>query len=462
MHEVTSATRASRWLAALGAGLCLATPALARSPQTGDVLWIQAEKVVVRPGEELADAAVLVEDGRIVAVGPDVQAPEGARQLTGKVVCAGFIDPWTGFGLDARSLRDERTSAASRSVDALDPYVDPRLVEDMLRGGVTALRVQAGATAKVGGLGALVRCLPDADDLVVSEEACMAMSVGLDRNDRMLDVFDRVAEVDAVAAALGSGKSYREDQLEYRDELAEWQKAIAEKEEELEDDFKKAKKDREKEIEKAEEKGKEHKEKRYKEDKKPSAPKFDADKEALARVANGELPLIVEVHRANEIRELLASLEEYTRVRLILAGATEALPFAEELAERDVPVIVWPAPRGKARPDAYEQADPALAGKLHAAGVEVLLGSGGQAGIASRDLSLLAALAVGHGLEAEAAFEALTVGAARALDVSDRLGTVERGKSADLLVLDGDPLTLDGRVRHAVCGGEVVYTAEGN
>jgi imidazolonepropionase-like amidohydrolase len=90
------------------------------------------------------------------------------------------------------------------------------------------------------------------------------------------------------------------------------------------------------------------------------------------------------------------------------------------------------------------------------AGVSVLLGTGGTDPAASRDLPLLAALAIGNGLDRVKALEALTIGAARAFDASDRLGTIEAGKDAEILVLDGEPLTSTATVRYVVSGGRVV------
>jgi imidazolonepropionase-like amidohydrolase len=168
---------------------------------------------------------------------------------------------------------------------------------------------------------------------------------------------------------------------------------------------------------------------------------------------------VVEAHRAAEIRGLLEGTERHGSLRLVLAGATEALPFAEELAERRVTVLLWPAPAGDLSWDELEGHDLSLAGRLAEAGVEVLLGSGGTDPAATRDLPLLAQLAVGHGLEREKAFEALTLGAARAFDAADRLGSVEAGKSADLLLLDGEPLVSTTRVLQVIAGGRVVVPA---
>jgi imidazolonepropionase-like amidohydrolase len=206
-----------------------------------------------------------------------------------------------------------------------------------------------------------------------------------------------VTEVDRLIGALEKGKRYRESQIDYRAELEKWTKAIVEKATELEKDFKKAKKDREKEEKEAKEKSKEFKEKKYKEDKKPRRVKLDPDDEALARVVDGEVPLVVEVHRASEIRRLLDKTEPFDRLRLVVAGGAEALPFADELVERDIPVIVWPTPMGSARPDEYRENDLSMAGDLARAGVRVLIGSGG--GSDARELRFLAALAVGHGMD---------------------------------------------------------------
>jgi len=415
--------------------------------------------VVVGPGQELENAAVLVERGVIVAVGIGLEPPPDARVLEGAVVCAGFVNPWSELGVDPESVTDLGTGPATRASDGVDPWTDVELRREALRGGVTAVRVQASAAAPWTGIGTVVRNLPDAirvrlADGIVQQEACMGATVGVTRQNSVPDVFDRIEEVDRLVSTLEKAKAYREQQIEYRYELEEWQKAIAEKEKELEKDFKKAKKDREKEMKEAEEKDKEFKESRYKEDKKPRQPKYDADSEALARVVDGTLPLVVEAHRAAEIRYLLEKLHPYDRLRLVLAGATEAVACADTLAERGVPVIVWPTPMGLERSDEYVEHDLSLAAALAEHGVEVLIGTGGSRD--TRDLRLLAALAVGHGLDPEAAFSAITKRPAEVFDLRGKLGTLERGNDADVLVLDGDPLQTATQVRYVVARGEVV------
>jgi imidazolonepropionase-like amidohydrolase len=455
----------------------------APTAEKSDVVFIRAQHIIKRPGEILDNGAVIVRDGKIVAVGIDLRKPEGAREIEGKVVCAGFIDPWAALGVTADSLFDGATTAATRTSDGLDNYNGDHLRREALRAGVTCARLQAGATARVAGLGVLVRLTPglSRDEAIIHPECDLSMNVGLTANaagggqniefqdgqvvitnagGRGMDPFDRLSELDRLVAAIENGRNYLISKVEYKHDLETWQKTIAEKETELDKDAKKAKKDREKEEKDAKEKGKTFTEKKYKEDKKPQPPRFDEDNEVLGRVANGEMPLIVQANRSAEIRGILRGTVSQDRLRLIVAGGTEAMTAAKQLAERRIPVLVWPALRGKNAPDEYEGSDLALAGRLAREGVTVLLGTGGANAGASRDLPLLAELAIGNGLDREKAFEALTLGAASALDAADRLGSVERGKDAELLVLDGDPLVGTTNVRYVISNGRVVVTPE--
>ena len=430
-------------------------PRIQSDSPAAQTLLIRSDRIIVRPGEELS-GAVLVQDGRIIAVGPGLTAPEGARTLEGAVVCAGYFDAWSTVGVVPGTVTDKKLNPASRVIDGVNTHAFEKVREDLLRAGVTSVRVQGGNGANVGGTGAIVRNDPNSrhGEIALLADACVAAAIGVSESNKVQDVFQRIDGVDKLVKLIEGGRSYRDRLTDYDEKLAEWQKEIDEKAKELEKDFKKAKKKRDSDMEKAEEDGKEFKEKKYKEDKKPKAPRLDANKAAMARVEAGEMPLVVEVHRVPEIRELLAKTAVFGRLRLILAGATEASSLGSELAARSIPVIVWPTPMGNTRLNEYRHHDLELAGKLHEAGVEVLFGSGGQG--TAGDLSALAALAVGNGMDRNAALEALTIGPARNFDVGDRIGTVEPGKEADLLVLTGDPLAVSTRPAFVILNGVVV------
>jgi imidazolonepropionase-like amidohydrolase len=417
-------------------------------------LVLRAKRVLVAPGEVLENGIVVVRNGRIVAVGADVAVPEDARVIEGEVVCAGFVDAWSALGVEPRSIEDGRTDGATRALDALDPWSSTHERYEAVAAGVLLVRAQAGQSAEFGGIGAVVRTGVDGEDLVLLAEANLGAAVGVADRGRAKDPFDRVSEADRLATKLTGGRDYRADWVEYEKQLGEWEQKIAEKEKELDKDFKKAQKARDKDIEDAKKKGDEHKEKEYKEDKRPKLPKYDAEKETLARVVAGELPLFVRCDGIAELRALLAGTVDFPRLRLVIVGGVGAEAVAPELAKRNIPVVVQPLPYSDLDWTRLEGQDLGLAARLAALDVDVLLGSGGAS---SRDLSMLAALAVGHGLEREAAFHALTLGAARALDVADQVGTVKVGKRAELLVLDGEPFASGARVRAAISAGRVVH-----
>lgn len=448
------------------AGLCAALLVLpARADDNRPTLFVKVKRLIRRPGDEIQNAALIVRGGKILAVGTDLQKPEGAREIEGEVACAGFIDAWAALGVGADSLQDPATTAATRTVDGIDHWSNEHLRKEVLRAGVTVVRVQAGASSRVGGVGAMLRVAPGlptgpGGEDVVLPDCDVSMSIGMgpvsaDQGERF-DPFDRVADLDRVVSAVESGKGYLIARTEHRYELEEWEKKISEKEAELNKDAKKAKKDREKEQKDATEKGKPFQEKKYKEDKRPQPPRFDEDNEVLARVAEGSVPLLVQTNRSAEIRGLLKGTAGFDRLRLILAGGAEALSCAHNLADRDIAVLVAPVPRGRLGSEEREETSLSLAGDLAREGIRVLLGTGGTNAGASRDLPLLAQLAIGNGLDRDKAFEALTLGAATAFDVSDRLGTLEAGKDAEILVLDGAPLTSSAQVRYVVSSGRLV------
>jgi len=462
MH-LPETTLASVLLVGATSGL-FAAPAFSSAapspPAQGDIVAVRAHKLHVSPGKVLEDATLLIRAGVIVQVGNDLEVPEGARLIEGDVVCAGFMDPWGSLGMNAATV-EIGANAATRAMDGVDPYQHPWYRSQALAAGVTAVRVQAGMFSARGGVGAVLSTAPAADleGMVLLEDSNAAAALGLSSRGTPPDVFARISAVDKLVGDINKGRDYSISWAKYAHDLEAWNKAIAEAEAKLEKDFKKAKKDRDKEIAEAKEKDKEFKEEKYKEEagKRPKLPKTDDEDAVMARVASGELPLVVTIHRAAEMRELLKGTAKFKRLRLVIAGGTEAEAVAEQLAARSIPVIVRPAPLGANRPDEYSGHDLALAGRLDDAGVRVLLGSSGGG---SADLPLLATLAIGHGLDRDKALAALTTEVARTFDLSGELGSLRPGRRADLLVLDGEPLLPTTTVRYVLSGGRVLISPD--
>jgi imidazolonepropionase-like amidohydrolase len=178
---------------------------------------------------------------------------------------------------------------------------------------------------------------------------------------------------------------------------------------------------------------------------------------AMRPVIERKIPVVIQ---ADDIAQIHAALEWTAAqgIDMILAGGKDAWRVAPELARRKIPVILNGVNDLPARN--YEPYDTpyANAGRLHAAGVTVLFSTGpGSFGAANaRNLPYETAKAVAFGLPREAAIRALTLDAARVFGVADRLGSIERGKDATLILVAGDPLEATGQVRRAWIAGRDV------
>ncbi|MGD8319739.1 MAG: amidohydrolase family protein, partial [Gemmatimonadota bacterium] len=176
---------------------------------------------------------------------------------------------------------------------------------------------------------------------------------------------------------------------------------------------------------------------------------------AMSRVVNREMPVLLEANGERDIRNAVDWAEKQN-IRFILTGGEEAWKVADLLAEKDVPVILGPTQAMPSGPD--EEYDEAYAnpGKLHAAGVKIAFATFNSSD--SRTLPYEAAMAVPYGLPHDAALEAVTRNAAEMLGVGDKLGTIERGKLANLIVTDGDPLEIETHVLDLFILGRKVST----
>ncbi len=190
---------------------------------------------------------------------------------------------------------------------------------------------------------------------------------------------------------------------------------------------------------------------------KGSPAKFERDLklEALARAVRGERAVIVWANEARDIRNAVEFADRHG-LRIILAGGAEAWKVKDLVAERWIPVILGPTqslPRAEDEPYDKPFTNPA---ELRAAGIPVAFATFDASD--SRTLPYEAAHAVPFGLPWEEALKAVTVYPAEILGVADRLGTIEPGKIANLIVTDGDPLAITTQVRHLFIQGQPTST----
>ncbi|MFP4518133.1 MAG: amidohydrolase family protein [Oceanicaulis sp.] len=179
------------------------------------------------------------------------------------------------------------------------------------------------------------------------------------------------------------------------------------------------------------------------------------DAQAMVSAVRGEIPIVMMMDRASDIRRALSFAAQYPAIRIIIAGAAEAHLVADDLAAADIPVIYDPM---RNLPDSFDRlaSTTQAASLLHEAGVQVAYTTAGSdLYFNARLLPQHAAIAVAHGADWADAFRAITLTPAELFGVSDRFGALAPGYAGDVVVWDGDPLEVMSAPMAVVIDGEV-------
>ncbi len=179
---------------------------------------------------------------------------------------------------------------------------------------------------------------------------------------------------------------------------------------------------------------------------------FDPGAEVLSRLRRRELPAYVWAQTVDEISAALTVIDQY-KLTAVLVDGQQADEIAAMLVERRVPVICGPVLLYS------KDHDLKRIGRLAGAGVKVAFASFAPRTSAG-DIRTSAILAVRYGLDRDEALRALTINAAELLGLAGRLGSIQPGRDADLVVLDGDPLEPASRVEIVIIDGRIVYQRE--
>lgn len=190
--------------------------------------------------------------------------------------------------------------------------------------------------------------------------------------------------------------------------------------------------------------------------------------EALAPLLKGEIPARVQANAARDIRVAMELSEEFG-FQLVIDGGAGAHEMRDELADWGVPVVLGPISHpyvsGEEIPDPgdYGGVDERNAVWLHEAGVHVSLASFSRGfgpfgpGVAGQWLLIDASIARGHGMSEADVLRAVTLSPAEVLGVAGRMGSLEVGKDADVVVFDGDPLSIRTWASRVYVDGRLVY-----
>jgi imidazolonepropionase-like amidohydrolase len=393
--------------------------AIAPAAQSQDIA-VRGQTVYPVSGAPVSDGVVVVRDGKIAAIGPSsrVRIPAGMDVVEAAVVTPGLIDAHSVVGLagylnqphDQDQL--ERSEAIQPELRAVDAYNAREALVEWLRGfGVTTVHTGHAPGEVISGQTMITKTAGD----TVAESVIVPLAM--------------------VAATLGEGAVVQEPNG--RKSPGNRSKAVAM----LRTEFVKARAYAEK-MASADDNDN---------DDKNGKPTRDLRMEALSAVLNREIPLLVTVHRHNDIMTALRLQQEFG-FRLILDGAAESYLVLDEIKNANVAVLVHAA---MARAfGASENMSFTTPAKLAAAGIPFAFQSGFEAYVPKTRVVLFeAAIAIQHGLSFERALAGLTIEAAKILGIEDRVGSLEVGKDGDLALYDGDPFEYTTHAVGTIIGG---------
>ena len=363
---------------------------------------------------------IQIKDDKIIAVGDMNSAPQddNVLDLQGKTVYPGFIDAHCHMGMAEEGLDfegddlNEMTDPVSphlRGLDAINP-VNQSFPEAVDAGVTTVVTGPGSANAISGQFCAIKTYGKCVDKMVLREPVAMKFALGENPkkvyNDKSETPMTRMATAALIREELSKAKRYLDD------------------------------------VQKAEEDPEEN-----------DPPEFDAKKEALIPVLKRELKAHIHCHRSDDIFTAVRLAEEF-ELDYVLIHCTEGHLIADELKEIGAPVVNGPLMCTRTKPELLHASDK-TPGILSKAGLQVAICTDYNV-IPIWMLPITAGYAVREGMDYMEALKAITINPARICGIEDRVGSVQVGKEADLLVYSPDPLTLAAKPDMVFINGKQV------
>ncbi|HLY07898.1 MAG TPA: amidohydrolase family protein [Planctomycetota bacterium] len=388
---------------------------------------LRGARIYTGTGPALDGALIVIEHGRIAAVGKEIPIPPGAEIVdgTGKVVIPGLIDAASRLFVPVSGERSAG-SPDQRVLDGLDFFQTD--ADEAVQQGVTTVYVGPVSTGPINGLGAIIHL--NAARTVLQKEAALKMTLGASSGESS-SALERYQSFPQLKQAFEAARQYLEDGEKYRRDLAAYEQA--------------------------------QKDKKTTDLKPPSKPKVDLKQEVVARCLDPKSPLTlrIEVHAADAIPLALRLVEEY-KLKAVLEYVTEGGEVAAAIAKARVPALVGPVFRTGPPSVDYLRHSPQTASVLSRAGVSVAVGSfaderAGALGPGGSRFLAESAAAAARGFTREQTLAMITIEAAKILGLEKTQGSIEKDKVADLVLLSGEPFESTTRVDRTWIDGVTVY-----
>lgn len=372
-------------------------------------------------GEIIQQGIVVLDQGKIMAVGKDLQIPPNAQIINalGKVVTPGLIDAHTHLGIQEEGIRWEGSDgnevsapvvAGLRAIDAINPGEEG--FRDAYRAGITTVMTGPGSANVVGGENLAMKTYGENIEEMVLRNPC-GLKGALGENPKR--VYGTRANPKIPVTRMGVAALLREALVSGENYLAKVNHAAQEQQ-----PFQR-----------------------------------DLAKENLVRILQKEIPLRVHAHRADDILTALKIAKEFG-IKITIEHCTEGHKLVEEILAAQVPVVVGPSFSGRSKVELKNKTF-ATAGILAKAGVKVAIISDHPV-VPVHYLPIYAGLAVRYGMPEMEALKAITINAAEILGVAKRVGSIEVGKDADLVIFDGHPLKTLTNVEKVLINGQEVFS----
>ena len=395
------------------------------------MLLIKNGKIYTMTGTIYEKGYILIENGKIVGIGEGEPALESGDlnnkidkviDAGGKYVLPGFIDAHCHVGMweDSTGIEgddgNEATDPVTPHLRATDGvyYMDKSFVEAR-ENGVTTVVTGPGSANVIGGQFAALKTYGKTlEDMILKEPVAVKVAFG-ENPKRVYGSQNKMPSTRMATAALL--REYLRKAMEYKQALEDSKK----------------------------------------EDNKEKV-KFDAKLEPLVKVLNKEIPVKAHAHRADDILTAIRIAKEFD-INITIEHCTEG-PFIKEiLIKEGIPAIVGPFLTDRSKVE-LRNLSVKTPGILSKAGVKVAIMTDHPV-IPVHNLWLCAAMAVREGMDEEEALKAITINAAEITGISDRVGSLEVGKDADIAIFNGHPFDIKSRNIITIINGEVVYFNDG-